>query len=161
MFTPTLGKIPNLTKIFQMGWFNHQPDTSWGEWCLGGIEFFGVQIIPFTSGGGVRLGSLGAPFIKNTSSSAESKSMSTDPLRGSSFRSQPKTHDRLTTFFGAPKKKSRSPFFGREIRNFPPWKSSSRPTWKIEFPGIVHDKIPTKIMIFSKNYDYLMVDLDP
>ena len=25
MFTPILGKIPNLTNMFQLGWFNHQP----------------------------------------------------------------------------------------------------------------------------------------
>ena len=25
-FHPYLGKIPILTNIFQMGWFNHQPD---------------------------------------------------------------------------------------------------------------------------------------
>ena len=25
IFTPNLGKIPILTHIFQMGWFNHQP----------------------------------------------------------------------------------------------------------------------------------------
>ena len=36
MFTPIWGEIPNLTNIFQMGWFNHQPvmiagslETSW------------------------------------------------------------------------------------------------------------------------------------
>ena len=27
MFIPYLGKIPNLTNIFQMGWKNHQPET--------------------------------------------------------------------------------------------------------------------------------------
>ena len=26
IFTPYLGKISNLTDIFQMGWFNHQPE---------------------------------------------------------------------------------------------------------------------------------------
>ena len=28
MFTPTSAKIPNLTNIFQMGWFNHQLENS-------------------------------------------------------------------------------------------------------------------------------------
>ena len=27
---PYLGKIPNLTNIFQMGWFNHQPEKGEG-----------------------------------------------------------------------------------------------------------------------------------
>ena len=30
-FHPYLGKIPNLTHIFQMGWFNHQPVDGNGE----------------------------------------------------------------------------------------------------------------------------------
>ena len=32
IFIPTLGKISNLTHIFQMGWFNHPP--GWGGFCL-------------------------------------------------------------------------------------------------------------------------------
>jgi len=34
-----LGKISNLTNIFQMGWFNHQPDCG----CLKALIFFSWQ----------------------------------------------------------------------------------------------------------------------
>ena len=67
-FHPCLGKIPILTHIFQMGWFNHQPvSVSWGfeakiDWGLSKARdasllrgFVGDEILP---------GYMGYYFIK-------------------------------------------------------------------------------------------------
>ena len=40
-FHPYLGKIPILTNIFQMGWFNHQPDLFLA--LLDGLFFWGYK----------------------------------------------------------------------------------------------------------------------
>ena len=54
IFTPIWGRIPILTNIFQMGWFNHQPvdehlairqlGPRWWQWQL--KTFFDVQPYP-------------------------------------------------------------------------------------------------------------------
>ena len=41
-FHPYLGKIPILTNIFQMGWFNHQPENTYH---LSRMQSFPLQIL--------------------------------------------------------------------------------------------------------------------
>ena len=51
VFTPILGKISFLTKIFQMGWFNHQPDNKIGP--NGRVHFLSSESAFFFSPGWV------------------------------------------------------------------------------------------------------------
>lgn len=116
-----------------------------GEWCCldSVFGFFGGPNHTIHLRRRCSPGSLGAPFIKNTTSCAESKSMSTDPLLVKLGRNR-----KLTRLFWAPKKKGR--LFLDAKSEIPSLEVKQRPTWKIEFPGIVRDKSLLKWWSFPK-----------
>ena len=52
LFSPYLGKIPTLTNIFHMGWFNHQPDDHF-LWEIFATLFFPAENLNLFFGDGI------------------------------------------------------------------------------------------------------------